>query len=178
MLAALARHGRPVRVPLNRTADLARIVRAAEAFRQEQGREPHAAELADRLGLGTELVESLLALNRAELRLDGPAPGLRETGGEGAALERFAATGSGDTETEVMRRLLVEEVSRALRTLGPRDARVLRLYFGLDGGREHTLEEIGALIGITRERVRQLRDRALRRLREGSAGRALESFAA
>jgi RNA polymerase primary sigma factor len=55
---------------------------------------------------------------------------------------------------------------------------VLRLYFGLDGGREHTLEEIGALLGVTRERVRQLRDRALKRLREGEVGRALSSFAA
>jgi RNA polymerase primary sigma factor len=55
---------------------------------------------------------------------------------------------------------------------------VLRLYFGLDGGREHTLEEIGGMLGVTRERVRQLRDRALKRLREGQVGRALASFAA
>ena len=60
----------------------------------------------------------------------------------------------------------------------PRDAKVLRLYFGLDGGREHTLEEIGGMLGVTRERVRQLRDRALKRLREGEVGRALASFAA
>ena len=66
----------------------------------------------------------------------------------------------------------------ALRTLPPRDAKVLRLYFGLDGGREHTLEEIGGMLGVTRERVRQLRDRALKRLREGDVGRALASFAA
>ena len=62
--------------------------------------------------------------------------------------------------------------------MASRAARVLRLYFGLDGGREHTLEEIGAMLGVTRERVRQLRDRALKRLREGEAGRALASFAA
>jgi RNA polymerase primary sigma factor len=55
---------------------------------------------------------------------------------------------------------------------------VLRLYFGLDGDREHTLEEIGGMLGVTRERVRQLRDRALKRLREGNVGRALASFAA
>jgi RNA polymerase primary sigma factor len=55
---------------------------------------------------------------------------------------------------------------------------VLQLYFGLDGGKEHTLEEIGTIFGITRERVRQLRDRALKRLREGEVGRALASFAA
>ena len=55
---------------------------------------------------------------------------------------------------------------------------MLRLYFGLDGGREHTLEEIGGMLGVTRERVRQLRDRALKRLREGNVGKALASFAA
>ena len=74
--------------------------------------------------------------------------------------------------------MLSEQIERALDTLSPRDARVLRLYFGLEGGREHTLEEIGNLLGVTRERVRQLRDRALKRLREGDLGTALESFAA
>ncbi len=77
-----------------------------------------------------------------------------------------------------MEQFLTEEIDRALRALPPRDAKVLRLYFGLNGGREHTLEEIGGLLGVTRERVRQLRDRALKRLREGEMGRALASFAA
>ena len=72
----------------------------------------------------------------------------------------------------------VRHVETALGTLPARDAKVLRLYFGLDGGREHTLEEIGAMLGVTRERVRQLRDRALKRLREGDVGKALGSFAA
>jgi len=67
---------------------------------------------------------------------------------------------------------------QALNTLQRRDAKVLRLYFGLDGGREHTLEEIGGMLGVTRERVRQLRDRALKRLRDGDVGKALASFAA
>ena len=71
-----------------------------------------------------------------------------------------------------------DEVEEALKALPARDARVLKLYFGLDGGREHTLEEIGGMLGVTRERVRQLRDRALKRLREGDVGRALASFAA
>ena len=72
----------------------------------------------------------------------------------------------------------VLSIEQALNTLPPRDAKVLRLYFGLEGGREHTLEEIGSMLGVTRERVRQLRDRALKRLREGDVGRALGSFAA
>ena len=83
-----------------------------------------------------------------------------------------------DTEEEAMNRFLTDEIELALSTLPPRDAKVLRLYFGLEGGREHTLEEIGSMLGVTRERVRQLRDRALKRLREGDVGRALSSFAA
>ena len=69
-----------------------------------------------------------------------------------------------------MDRFLAQEIESALATLPPRDAKVLRLYFGLDGGREHTLEEIGGMLGVTRERIRQLRDRALKRLREGEVG--------
>jgi len=74
--------------------------------------------------------------------------------------------------------LLKETITVALSTLEARDGKVLRLYFGLEGEREHTLEEIGNMLGVTRERIRQLRDRALRRLREGVKGNALESFAA
>ncbi len=98
--------------------------------------------------------------------------------GDRSLIERFIAEDLPDTEEKTMERFLTDEVDEALETLPPRDARVLRLYFGLDGGREHTLEEIGGMLGVTRERVRQLRDRALRRLREGAVGRALASFAA
>lgn len=174
ILAAIARHGRPVRVPLNRTADLSRIVRASEALRQELRREPTAEEVSQAVGLSVELVQSLAALNSTEVRLDATLA----IEGERSNLERFLADGQANAEDEAMERFLVEEVDAALRTLAPRDARVLRLYFGLDGGHEHTLEEIGQLFGVTRERVRQLRDRALKRLRDGEAGRALASFAA
>src|SRR3989454_7297145 len=75
-----------------------------------------------------------------------------------------------------MDRFLSDEIEQALNTLQRRDAKVLRLYFGLDGGREHTLEEIGGMLGVTRERVRQLRDRALKRLRDGDVGKALASL--
>jgi RNA polymerase primary sigma factor len=174
ILAAIARHGRPVRVPLNRTADLSRMVRASETLRQELRREPTAEEISQAVGLSVELVQSLAALNSAEVRLDASLV----QDGERSNLERFLADGQANAEEEAMERFLVEEVDAALRTLAPRDARVLRLYFGLDGGHEHTLEEIGQLFGVTRERVRQLRDRALKRLREGEVGRALASFAA
>jgi RNA polymerase primary sigma factor len=174
ILAAVARHGRTVRVPLNRTADLSRIVRASESLRQALRREPTAEEVAAEVGLSVELVQSLAALNAAEVRLD--APLIQD--GDRSTIERFLAEERIDAESEVMEQFLIAEIDAALGTLPSRDARVLRLYFGLDGGREHTLEEIGVLFGITRERVRQLRDRALKRLREGEVGRALASFAA
>jgi RNA polymerase primary sigma factor len=173
ILSAVARHGRPVRVPLNRTADLSRVIRTTEALRQQLGREPTAEEIATALGLSVELVQSLASLNTAEVRLDAPLA----AGADRSTLERFMALEQ-DTESQVMDQFLREEIEAALATLTPRDAKVLRLYFGLDGGAEHTLEEIGDLFGITRERVRQLRDRALKKLREGEVGRALASFAA
>ena len=174
ILASLARQGRTVRVPLNRTADLSRIVRTAEALRQELRREPTPEEIANAVGLAIDVVQSLAALNTAEVRLDAPL----DPDGDRSLIERFVSLDYGNAEEDAMERFLTEEVDSALRTLAPRDAKVLRLYFGLDGGREHTLEEIGGMLGVTRERVRQLRDRALKRLREGDVGRALASFAA
>jgi RNA polymerase primary sigma factor len=174
ILASLARQGRSVRVPLNRTADLSRIVRTAETLRQDLRREPTPEEIAVATGLTLEVVRALASLNTSDVRLDAPL----DPEGDRSLIDRFIADEQGDAEEQAMDRFLSEEIEQALRTLPPRDAKVLRLYFGLDGGREHTLEEIGGMLGVTRERVRQLRDRALKRLREGEVGRALASFAA
>jgi RNA polymerase primary sigma factor len=174
ILASLARQGRTVRVPLNRTADLSRIVRTAEYLRQTLRREPTPEEIADATKLSLEVVQSLAALNTGDVRLDAPL----DPDGDRSLIERFIAEDLPDTEDQAMDRFLSDEIENALNTLQRRDAKVLRLYFGLDGGREHTLEEIGGMLGVTRERVRQLRDRALKRLRDGDVGKALASFAA
>lgn len=174
ILAALANHGRSVRVPLNRASDLARIFREKERLKQELGREPTPEELSAATDLTPELVESLQTLNAAEIRLDAPIGDSEDS----QLVERFITEEAAEPEIEVESRLLTEAVTEALATLDARDAKVLRLYFGLEGEREHTLEEIGNMLGVTRERIRQLRDRALRRLREGGKGAALESFAA
>ena len=174
ILAALARQGRSVRVPLNRTADLSRIVRSKETLRQDLQREPTPEEIAAATGLAIDVVQSLATLNSSDVRLDGPLD--QET--DRSLIDRFIVDEEGDPETKVMDRLLTEQIALALSSLPPRDAKVLQLYFGLNDGREHTLEEIGGMLGVTRERVRQLRDRALKRLRDGEVGRALASFAA
>ena len=120
------------------------------------------------------MVQALAALNTADVRLDAPL----DPDGDRTLVDRFVTDQFVSSEDRVMDLFLSEEIDRALLTLPSRDARVLRLYFGLDGGKEHTLEEIGGMFGVTRERIRQLRDRALKRLKEGDVGRALASFAA
>ena len=174
ILASLANQGRSVRVPLNRASDLARIFREKERLRQERGREPSPEELSKATRLTPELIESLQTLNAAEIRLDAPIGDSEDS----QLVERFLTEEATEPELGVEARLLAESVNVALTTLEARDAKVLRLYFGLQGEREHTLEEIGNMLGVTRERIRQLRDRALRRLRDGEKGSALESFAA
>ena len=160
ILSSLARQGRTVRVPLNRTADLSRIIKASEILRQKMRREPTPEELSHLTGLSVDVVQSLAALNTGDVRLDAPM----DPEGDRSLIERFVADEMPDTEEEAMNRFLNDEIESALSTLPPRDAKVLRLYFGLEAGREHTLEEIGSMLGVTRERVRQLRDRALKRL--------------
>jgi RNA polymerase primary sigma factor len=174
ILSSLAKQGRTVRVPLNRTSDLSRIIKGAEILRQQLRREPMPEELAHLTGLTVDVVQALSALNTGDIRLDASL----DPDSDRSTMERFISEEATNPEDDYMNRFVSEEIERALATLPARDAKVLRLYFGLDGGREHTLEEIGSMLGVTRERVRQLRDRALRRLREGEVGIALSSFAA
>ena len=173
ILAAIAKQGRSVRLPLNRATELARVVRVRSELRQALDREPSSEEIAELADLTPATVDMLQTLNVAEVRLDAP---VGETD-DGLLAERFLVD-EDSLEDSVETLLLRQHIADALRELRPRDARVVRLYYGLQGEEEHTLEEIGQILGVTRERVRQLRDRALRELREGTSGRVLASFAA
>lgn len=175
ILSALARQSRPVRLPLNRATELGRVLRSRESLRQELRRDPSVEEIAEDADLDTPTVRMLLRINVSEVRLDAPVGDDDEEGGD--LLERFLADDV-DLHEELERELLGEHVNRALRGLRPRDARVVRLYYGLQGEEEHTLEEIGEMLGVTRERIRQLRDRGLREIRESEIGRVLRTFVA
>jgi RNA polymerase primary sigma factor len=165
--ASIARQGRSVRVPLNRTADLNRLARTTTLLKERLGRMPTLEELVRATGLTPEAVRSLSALHTEAVRLDHPT---RE-GDSTERIERFAAPEDKATDAATMAKSRSDDIEAALATLAPRDAKVLRLYFGLDDGRSRTLEEIGRMMGVTRERIRQLRDRALRQLREEQAAR-------
>ena len=165
--ASIARQGRSVRVPLNRTADLNRLARTTTLLKERLGRMPTLEELVRATGLTPEAVRSLSALHTEAVRLDHPT----RDGDSTERIERFAAPEDKATDAATMANSRTDDIEAALATLAPRDAKVLRLYFGLDDGRSRTLEEIGRMMGVTRERIRQLRDRALRQLREEQAAR-------
>jgi RNA polymerase primary sigma factor len=160
--AAIARHGRPVRVPLNRTADLNRLGRATTLLTEKLGRAPTTDELVQATGLTRDAVRALSALHIEAMRLDHP---VREADDRGR-MERFVPLTQEGTDATTLANSRTTDLDAALAALPARDAKVLRLYFGLDDGKTRTLEEIGRMMGVTRERIRQLRDRALRQLKE------------
>jgi RNA polymerase primary sigma factor len=174
ILQALAEQSRIVRVPLNRAGTLHRIGRRAARLLQELGREATHAEIAEGMDITEEEVAKTMSISQTHLSLDAPmAPGTDNR------LQDYIPDSAGSApDDETYESALTESVHSALSQLREREARILRLHYGLDGGDPLTLEQIGAVLGITRERVRQLEERALRDLRRGPGGLALRGWAA
>lgn len=172
ILQALAEQSRIVRVPLNRAGALHRIGRRSSSLLQELGREPTVDEIAQGLDLTREEVSSTLLVARTHLSLDAPVT----PGEDNRLLDYLPDQFSPDPEDEAYEQALRETVDHALSTLEQREAKVLRLYFGLDDQEPMTLEEIGTHLGLTRERVRQIKEKAITRLRHASRSRFLEAF--
>jgi len=172
ILQALAEQSRIVRVPLNRAGALHRIGRRANALLQELGREATHAEIAEGMEITEEEVARTMAISQAHVSLDAP----RAPGEDNRLLDYLADTEHATPEEETIEMALVESVHQALGGLKEREAKILRLYFGLDGAEPMTLEQIGAVLNITRERVRQIKEKALSRLRHVSKARSLESY--
>lgn len=172
ILQAIAEQSRIVRVPLNRAAALHRIGRRQSSLRQDLGREPTLDELADGLDLSQSVLDATLAVSQSHLSLDAPAG----PGEEHSLMDYMPDQLSPRPDEHVFENALAEMLNSALSTLDERQARVLRLYYGLDDEEPRTLEEIGALLGVTRERVRQIKEKALARLRHPTRARFLESY--
>jgi RNA polymerase primary sigma factor len=172
ILQALAEQSRIVRVPLNRAGALHRIGKRSAALRQELGREPTVEELADELDLSEDEVRRTLSLSQTHLSLDAPLT----PGEDNRLLDYLPDQFAPGPDDETYDRALMDTVEEALGTLKEREAKILRLYFGLDSQEPMTLEEIGSILGITRERVRQIKEKALLRLRHASRARFLETF--
>jgi RNA polymerase primary sigma factor len=172
ILQALAEQSRIVRVPLNRAGTLHRIGKRANALLQELGREATNAEIAEGMEITEEEVAKTMSISQTHLSLDAPMT----PGEDNRLLDYIPDTQSATPDEETFEKALTESVHEALAGLKERESKILRLYFGLDGSEPMTLEQIGAVLNITRERVRQIKEKALSRLRHVSRARALESY--
>jgi len=172
ILQGLAEQSRLVRVPLNRAGTLHRIGKRASLLLQELGREATHAEIAEGMDITEEEVAKTMAISQVHLSLDAPIV----PGEDNRLLDYLPDTVHPTPDEQAFEKALVEAVAASLDGLKEREARILRLYFGIDGREPMTLEEIGALLGITRERVRQIKEKALSRLRHVSRSKALQSF--
>ncbi|MEK7667072.1 MAG: RNA polymerase sigma factor RpoD/SigA, partial [Gemmatimonadota bacterium] len=157
ILQALAEQSRIVRVPLNRAGTLHRIGKRSSALLQELGREPTAEEIAEGMDISEEEVAKTLSISQSHLSLDAPLT----PGEDNKLLDYLPDEHNATPDEETFEHALTESIEKVLSSLKEREAKILRLYFGLEGKEPMTLEEIGGLLGITRERVRQVKEKAL-----------------
>ncbi len=172
ILQALAEQSRIVRVPLNRAGTLHRIGKRSAALQQELGRDTTIDEIAEGMDIPRDEVATTLAISQTHLSLDAPLT----PGEDNKLLDYLPDDQSPGPDDQTFERALSGSIVEVLSTLKEREAKILRLYFGLESQEAMTLEEIGGLLGITRERVRQIKEKALARLRHVSRARSLESF--
>jgi RNA polymerase primary sigma factor len=172
ILQALAEQSRIVRLPLNRVGSLNKISKTFSALEQEFEREPSPEELAEVLELTTNEVVDTMKISGRHVSMDAPFV----QGEDNTLLDVLENNGEGTPDTGLMNDSLRKEVQRALSTLTQREADVIGLYFGLNGEHPMTLEEIGEQFDLTRERVRQIKEKAIRRLRHTSRSKALKPY--
>ncbi len=172
IMQALAEQSRIFRLPLNRAEELRRINKVVRGLKQELGREPTTHEIAGKLSLDHRDVVDIMRTFSPHLSLDAPF----SPGEEGRLLDVIEDSTIESPETPVMEKSLKEEVVWALNTLTDREAAVIRYYFGINREKPMTLDEIGKQFGLTRERVRQIKERAIRRLRHTSRSVRLHAY--
>jgi RNA polymerase primary sigma factor len=175
VLQALAEQTRSVRIPLNQNSNLVKLSRTETMLTQKLGRTPTDREIAEEMEEPVDTVRALRRVASAELSLDAP---LDRSDRDSASFgERFSGMNDEDIEVDVEAQARREFLERMFeRFLTERERKILVLYYGLDDGEEMTLEEIGSLLGVTRERIRQIRNRAFDKLRASPDGSALEGF--
>lgn len=174
ILQAIVEYSRIVRLPLNKVGSYNKVNEAFLSFVQEFEREPTNEELAELLEMTPKEVANMLKGNGRHLSVDAPLSG---EDGDSTMLDVISSGDEGmSPDGNLMEQSLKEEVQQGLSILSPREVEVLSSYYGLNGYKSLTLEEIGELYGLTRERVRQIKERAIRRLRKSYNRNALKSY--
>jgi RNA polymerase primary sigma factor len=172
ILQALAEQARIVRLPLNKIGSINKINKAFNKLEQEYQREPTVDEIAELMESKPDIVEESMNFSNVHISMDAP---LREE----EANDMYDVMLNDDSpspDNELINGSLRKEIERSLSTLGEREAEILRYYFGLKNYQPHTLEEIGDVFGLTRERVRQIKEKAIKKLKNQYRNRLLKSY--
>lgn len=169
---AIADQARTIRIPVHMTENLNKCKKISRLLTQELGREPTVEELSERVGLPVEKVKEILKSGQDPISLDTPVGEEEDT-----HISDFIEDDSSPTPDQaVSNTMLKEQLEKALHTLTPREEMVIKLRFGFVDGRPRTLEEVGSAFNITRERIRQIESRALRKLKRSSCSKTIKSF--
>ena len=169
---ALAEQGRTIRVPVHMSDRIRKLYRVARELEQELGRQPSPEEIAEEVELEPEKVQWILRASRRPISLERPV-GEEEDNELGDFIEDEKVVAPSEVAYQ---HLLAETMDEVLHTLSPREARILRLRFGIQDGHSYTLEEVGQKFGLTRERIRQIESEALRKLRHPRRSRQLRTY--
>ncbi|RYE27817.1 MAG: RNA polymerase sigma factor RpoD/SigA [Sphingobacteriaceae bacterium] len=171
ILQAIAEQSRIVRLPLNQVGSLSKISKAFSKLEQEYEREPSPEELADTLETTVDKISDTLSNSGRHVSMDAPF-----VNGEENTLLDVLGNKEPNTDSMLIDESLAEEIRRSLSSLTEREREILMLFFGLGGSSPFSLEEIGEKFSLTRERVRQIKDKALQRLRHTSRSKILKSY--
>jgi RNA polymerase primary sigma factor len=173
ILQALAEQSRIVRLPLNKIGAINKINKTFSKLEQQLEREPSYDEISDQMDLLPEDIRDILRNSNRHMSMDAPLSFGEDAGNMYDLLENDTAL---KPDRELLTESLKQEIDRALSTLTGREADVVKLFFGLGGAHAHTLEEIGEKFELTRERVRQIKEKAVRRLKHGSRSKLLKAY--
>ncbi len=173
ILQALAEQSRIVRLPLNRVGSLNKINNAFSELEQKHQREPTEEELAEVMEMTPDEIRTNLTFRARKVSMDAP---FAQGDGDGTLLDIMEDTDAEVPDSDLMIKSLQTEVKRALATLSERESAVISLYYGLSGGHAVTLEEIADQFDLTRERVRQIKEKATRKLRQSSRSKELKAY--
>lgn len=171
ILQAIAEQSRIVRLPLNQVGSVNRIARELNKFEQENERKPSVEEMADRIDLPEEKIAEAMKINTNHVSMDAPFA----DGEDNSLLDFLPNTDSPSTDNVLDKESLRTEIGRVLDVLNDREQKVIKAFFGI-GMQEMTLEEIGDKYNLTRERVRQIKEKAIRRLRYNTKSKTLKTY--
>lgn len=172
ILQALAEQARIVRLPLNKIGSITRINKTFTRLEQEYQREPSADEVAFLLETSCDIVEDALRVSLHQLSMDAP---IHDEGGN-SLYDLILNEDSPSPDQGLMETSLIKEIDRTLSTLDEREADVIRYFYGLCGKRQHTLDEIGNEFGLTRERVRQIKEKTIKKMRNNYRNKLLKAY--